>query len=566
MIVPTYTASAKNVTGVPGQAMSFKVPGGALSQGQVAEAQFLGKVSSTAASWGGAFYGMHSSAVTSKAVTGATKSLDAAALEAQSKDVLAPNKKDQPSGWFANKANSILATATGASWDPFVQRDIAGLVSSQITTRQRETNKLSRLRIVKHDQAFLADRERVLRDQVARTVPENWDGDIDTLPAHGQSAYYDLQKMRKKAAGQGTIDYLQEQKGSEEDRSYITKLAISKRMKASPTSGETQKLLGQLQDGTSWRMLTEDDRDVLEWKLHRQVLRQQGREAATAKQQQIEKRRQLTKTQNDNQSNLQVRIYQARNGIANALMPTVMEIAKTQLTPGARTALMTMMLNEYPRETDADYFLEIHSRLRVMETAGLTSEQLEEGVNALQDEVLKEVTKKHKSRINDADALAFSSVLRSVRQKKGQGSVIDSIEKDLRLTLKKTKMGNVQDRELANLYAGIAKATRVLYHEGGTEQEALEAALSTMGRTRLRSPYPKALPIAEKMGVPSQTRLWKLEDHEAATIWLMNNQGAFTGPAERDETYEQMQDILTAIHERQAALDAAKAKKKEKKN
>ena len=565
MIVPTYTASAKNITGVAGQAMTFKVPGGALSQGQVAEAQFYGKVSSTAAGWGSAFYGMHRSAVTSKAVTEATKSLDEVALESQKKDVLAKNEIDQPSGYFAHHAQLIATKAAAASWDPITQRDIASLVSSRVVTLQRETNKLSRLRIVQVDQSILADREQIYRDQIARTIPEEWDGNIDSLPAHGQSAYYDLQKMRKEAAGRGTISYVQEQKANTADLSYIAKLAVSKRMRASANSTETQKLLGQLQDGTSWRMLTEDDRDTLEWKLHRQVLRQQGKEAATAKQQQIEKRRQLTKTQNDNQSNLQVRIYQARNGIANALMPTVMEIAKTQLTPAARTALMTMMLNEYPRETDADYFLEIHSRLRVMETAGLTAEQLEEGVNALQDEVLKEVTKKHKSRINDADALAFSSVLRSVRQKKGQGSVIDSIEKDLRLTLKKTKMGNVQDRELPNLYAGISKATRVLYHEGGTEQEALEAALSTMGRTRLRSPYPKALPIAEKLGIPSQTRLWKLKDHEAATIWLMNNQGAFTGPAERDETYEQMQDILTAIHERQAALDAAKAKQKEKK-
>jgi len=563
MIVPTYTASAKNITGVAGQAMTFKVPGGALSQGQVAEAQFYGKVSSTAAGWGSAFYGMHRSAVTSKAVTEATASLDKVALAAQSKDVLAPNEIDQPSGFFAHHAQLIATKAAAASWDPITQRDIAGLVSSQITTRQRETNKLSRLRIVKHDQAFLADREEHLRDEVARSVPEKWDGDIDTLPAHGQSAYYDLQTMRKKAAGRGTIDHLQEQKGSKEDRSYITKLAIKKRLIAAKTSAETQDVLRTLQDGTSWPMLTNKDLQILELKAHRQSLVQQGKEAAAAKQAVVEQRRAKKNRQDRNENKLLVDIYAARN--KNHPMVPVGRVQNTDLDPAARRAIMAMLQDNLPKNTDTDYFNDIHDRLLDIELSGDEPDIMEDKLTALQKEVHGEVGKEFASKINMSDALAFSTQVRAIREKRGKGAALKLVYQQLEATIKKLDDGTIDGREMGRLNAGRAKARRVLYTEGGTQENAVSAGLEVMGFGREELFHPPALPVQSTFGIASNPKNWSEDDHLSVMQWISQNPTHFTSARERDQTLQQMEEIRHQILTLQGQAEQAQATRRAKK-
>jgi len=564
MIVPTYTATAKNVTGVSGQAMGFKIPGGALSQGQVAQAQLYSQGSDAAASFGKQFYAMHRSAVIGKQVAAATTAIDAAQIEASKKDVLSVYPDKTPGGYFANQAKIAMAKATAGSSDPITQSAIASQVSGLISTGQRQVNKTARIGVVQSRLADMSLRERWLRDRVSVGVPEGWDGDLAKLTPEAQEHFDELGKMRTVAAQQGLISYLDVQKGAEADNKLIGKLAVSKRMIAAETSQESAALLVQLRDGKSWRMLDDKDRDALEWRIHRQVLRQQNQEAAVAKQSVIAANKAEKKLFRDTADGLQRRILQARNNDPGAVMPTPAELYNAPLTVSARAALSKMALETTPSDTDADYFLEIHKRLRVIETNGLTPGELEEATSKLQEEIHAEVAKKHGSKINSSDALAFSNALRAAREKKGHGKVLARIEKDLRLTLQKSPMNKfISSAKLPALYNAIAKATRVLYSEGGTAVDALNAGLGILEFDKGTIPYPVALPPAAELGVGQSPEDWKRDEYNIAFEHVLQF-SEFRSARERDDTFNAMKEILEFIEGEEAKAAAAAAAKVKK--
>jgi len=175
--------------------------------------------------------------------------------------------------------------------------------------------------------------------------------------------------------------------------------------------------------------------------------------------------------------------------------------------------------------------------------------------------VIEEVAKKHGSRISGTDALAFSHTLRAVREKKGQGATLNRIEKDLRATLTKDKWGSIQGRKLPALYNAIAKATRVIYHEGGTPEQALEAGLSILEMADYVTPYPVALPQAGQLNIPVSPERWSRANYDTAMEWLDNNQSEFRSPTERDEAYAKMGEIQLLIETKEAKAAARGAKK-----
>ena len=90
MLVPKYTARANRVTGVSGQQMSFKVPGGALSQASVAQAQAYTQLSQQASQWGAVAYKMHRDTVVAGAVAKGKAGIDDAHNKSQRQDIADP--------------------------------------------------------------------------------------------------------------------------------------------------------------------------------------------------------------------------------------------------------------------------------------------------------------------------------------------------------------------------------------------------------------------------------------------------------------------------------------------
>ena len=336
MIVPTYVASAKTVTGVSGQPFGFKVPGGALSQGQVAEAQLYKQVSSDAASWGSTFYSMHRSSVISKEVLAATATLDAAAAEASKKDILSPDKAQTPSGWFAAQASKALSTAQVGTYDPITRSAITSAVGSLVGPRQRAVNKGSRVRIVSFQRGDFDTAEAAARKAAASFIPSNWNGDYDTLPPAGRTELDKLYNLRSKASGEGTISYAQAEEGERADLSALTALALSQRMVAAKTSDATEVLLKEVDSGKHWLNLTPKDRDKTAVKLDRQITRQLRSEAAGAKQAAIAAGKQEKRERGQNQSRFQVMILDAQRGKPGAVMPTIEQLGRANLEPTAR--------------------------------------------------------------------------------------------------------------------------------------------------------------------------------------------------------------------------------------
>ena len=550
MIVPTYTSTAKNVTGVAGQQFGFKIPAGALSQGQVAQAQLASKVSDTAASWGSAFYGMHRSAVIGKQVAAATKDLDDAQLKAGKQDPLAGTPDKTPGGYLAAQLPSILAKATGGTIDPWTKAAISARVSAQFQTRRREVNKATRIRIVQYEQGRVADRVDWLRDQVARTVPEDWDGTIDNLTADGQEHYDELDKMRTNAAEQGIITFKQARDGAKADRSYIGKLALSKRMTAATTSAESTMLLEKLRDGKSFRLLTGKDRDVVELRLHRQIVRQQSAENTAARQQEIARHKDKKRTRETNEGALLKAIYDYR--FNNGKLPSVNAVQKMELDPSARRSIMAMLLDETPDDTDPDYWQELADALLEIEESADAPDVVSENLNALQKQLHKEVAKGQASRINHSDVAAFISQIGDIRNGQGRGKALNNVYSTLRATLKQDPNGKLVDgRDAVRFFAARRKARRVLYKEGGTEEDALEAGLTILEKARgLYVYHPPALPLPQAFGVPVETRKWTLDDYDKVRGWVETNPQHFTRPEERDQTLKELDDIADAIHER----------------
>ena len=150
MIVPTYTNTAKNVTGVAGQQFGFKVPGGVLSAPMVAEANLYQNMSTVAGQAGGYFLQQYHNTAVSGAVNEAAPHLDSIAIAASQLNPMDKNPDLRPLNWYGRQSDVVLKEAQGASWWPATKAAISSQVGGLVKQQTRALKKETHIRVLSH--------------------------------------------------------------------------------------------------------------------------------------------------------------------------------------------------------------------------------------------------------------------------------------------------------------------------------------------------------------------------------------------------------------------------------
>ena len=210
MLVPTYTVDAKNLSGtggVSGRPMTFKIPGGALSQGYVAQAGVANTARDLAGQLSTKLYGMHADAVASEAMRVARRSVDATFEEARRMSPIGNGIL----GHFDDRVPQIRSAARDAAKNPMLRRRIDLQVAQYVTGRRAVLATDNTRRLVSHGVEFLnrAIDEQLQDAAIAGATGagySTWDGvDFAGLPAGVSDAIENIKLLLDGAVDSGLI-------------------------------------------------------------------------------------------------------------------------------------------------------------------------------------------------------------------------------------------------------------------------------------------------------------------------------------------------------------------------
>tara|TARA_R110000824_G_scaffold208948_1_gene394754 strand:+ start:373 stop:2094 length:1722 start_codon:yes stop_codon:yes gene_type:complete len=561
MLVPKYTAQANRVTGVAGQQMSFKVPGGALSQAAVAQGQAFNKVSQEAAQWGAVAYKMHRDTVVAGAVAKATASVDKALNESQTRDIADPKYAKKGGGilgFFNDAVTSITKTAGSTSFDPLTNNRISAAVAGYVAGQRRTLDRYNAGRLVDIAAANLsADREESIK-RAANGLSSNWDGDVLTLPIAVIEEIDNAEKAQLDAARIGVTTALKAGEANLTLRSEIAKYAVNAHNNSARTSNQTQTLIEQLDDPSNFIWLDPFDRQELKTRLEAKFFRLQTSENSAAAAKLTADERKLKQNQQINEMDLWQRIAEANDTDDPSAMPTRADLDNAVasqpnnrgLTTAAYSALSKIISQEGADASNPQFVNDVYADINAIASdSSLGKIERDNRIRAVVERSSAEIGRGVSSKITQSDHLNLNRYADAAIKEQ-------TFSEDHNRFLAFVKNGSAPiDRESKRLIneSDIFKQIEAVYTynqlraQGMPPMRAAIEALRRVGVTAtedgdgIKAPppfFPLALPA--EVGLPAKTGEWEPKDIKAARDWTFKNRAQLLG---RKKYFSLMNDI-----------------------
>lgn len=585
MLVPKYNAQAQRGTGVAGQQMSFKVPGGALSQAAVAQGKAFEQLSSEAAQWGAAAYKMHRDSVVSSAVAEGRAAVDAEFNEAQRQDIDNPlyvEKGGGILGYFNDKIATILKSKGSTSFDPITNRRISADLTQYAADRRKTLNTYNAGRLVDQRRAQInAQRSDAVR-RIANALPPDWDGNIETLPDSARVEYDNEVKRQLDAADVGIKTEVNAEKANRNLRSEITEYAVNTRISSARTTESVDQILGLLDNPDNFKHLKEQKRAALVDAAWRKYDRLLNAEYKNSERQRVKKSRDLRIRQQERATSVIARITRARETGDEEDMPDykdILYLAELDDGRGLKDGHLTMLLNmlddEGPAQTDSDFLNNLHMDVLDVQSENLSPEDAKRRIDAIIERSARQVGRGTLSRITIEDHLSFMKWAKTAS--KGELSSPEILNQ-----LKTVKKFAAEWDPKTNFYKDKRDGLKVIEAErfywlqlrrGATPSQAAMLALERVGvsmdptdkgvreRTDPRSAfipfYPVGLPAevgggpdGAMMPLPRSITQWEPSHVEASRQWVKENKTRDVmgrDDKERRQRYKRLMNDLDEI-------------------
>jgi hypothetical protein len=553
MIVPTYTNTAKNVTGVAGQQFGFKVPAGALSAGMVAEANLYQNVSTVAGQTGGYFMQQYHSAAVNGAYNEAAAQLDDLALESSNMDPTHPLSQHTPAGNYAAKSATILKQAQGKSWWPTTSTAIGSKVGAKAARDMATIKKQSNLRVLSQAKGELKTTIAGHMTELGMNLSPTWDGDPGTLTGRAWIAYNDAIYESSKAARANVQTFAEHEQVKRDVISEASVYAVGQRIRAADTWQDSEKLLAEVSDPKNWRKLKNEDRLALQKTIDAQITRQVRQEDSKFRREATERRRAKKDTQTKNYRAGMTKIIEWQLGTGAEV--TYDQIAGWEITPEAQSALQNMIEKKSPQQSNPAYVGGINKEL-VDIYAKTDPVEIQEDVNELMQSVNKVFANGRQSLINVSDYKTFFTRAMQLQKDKGMGAAlkelygqIDEVVRERARSLGDLGMAPEDFIRVQN--AREAAAQRFFQGGPAARREAFERAVNIMSDTAGMYPhgsykgpqYPTFLPLARNMFITTtDVTAWTPDDYSKAHFYL-TGKAAKLNPRQRDQSIIELDAI-----------------------
>lgn len=536
MQVPTYKATAKRSTGVSGQQMSFKVPGGALSQGQIAQAQGLEKISQAAAQWGAVSYGMHRNQVVAQALEKADASINNIFTEAQRKDINAQRDQDQPIGFFNGRGKQLLQESVMGIKDPFMKADIRTKLNTRLGDARRKLQTWNNATLIDQEQAGVTARTEQNIKKIAAFIPSDWNGKIENLPAEAQNFFLETVQMQENAVKQNIINYEEFEKFTRSFPSRLSKLSVEKRLLASRNSDDTELILRDVADPSKYTQLSPEDRQNLEETADRQMNRQIKKENAEGIRQEKQDAKTLKVEQKNTSDALYKQIIQSKTD-PNVEEPTIGQILEANVTQSQRETLLKALADEVPQEANSLYVAEYLQALNDIDNSNLYGTEVEKQLDAIEEELTIEFAKGLNSKLNTAALNTLRARIEAVRNEDGKSQDIRRMETFIKDASKKDAFGVVVNP--TQLSRALFRAQE-LYLKSGDRIASQNQAIREMKGTDLETLFlPRHVFIPT---VPSNIDNFK-KNKDTYLGQLYTKINKIENPKHRDEALRDLQEI-----------------------
>ncbi len=536
MQVPTYKATAKRSTGVSGQQMSFKVPGGALSQGQIAQSQGLEKISQAAAQWGAVSYGMHRNQVVGKAIEKADASINNIYTEAQRKDINAPRDQDQPIGFFNGRGKQLVQESVMGIKDPFIKADIRSKLNTRLGNARRKLQTWNNATLIDQAQASItANTEQNLK-KIAAFIPFDWNGKIENLPAEAQNFFLETVQMQENAVKQNIISYEKFEKFTRSFPSRLSKLSVEKRLLASRNSDDTELILRDLADSSKYTYLSAEDRQNLKETGDRKATRQISKENSEA----IKKDKQDAKILKSEQKNNSDALYKRliENQINSNSKPVTMdEILNANVSQQQREILRKIYNEETPSQSNMQYVANAFEELNAIDNDDDYAINVEESLDDFDDVLLAELAKGPDSQINITDYNNLKRRIDTIRNKDGLGPNIKLLEQFIEDSAPKSVLGTPLEPD--KLLLAKVKATEFFIQTGDTRAAQVRALQILLGK-KIKTIIPVRHIYTNN--IPTDIKDFK-KNLETNLFQLNTKAGLLTDPKKRDEALRDIENI-----------------------
>jgi len=590
MLVPKYTAQANRGTGVSGQQMSFKVPGGALSQAAVAQGQSYTQLSQQAAQWSAVAYKMHRDTVVAGAVAKATASVDEAFNESQKQDITDPKYADKGGGilgFFNDAVTSIAKTAGSTSFDPLTNRRISAEVAGYVAGQRRTLDRYNAGRLVDRANATLnSGRDDAIR-RAANALPSNWNGNEATLPTAVIKEIDDEEKRQADAAATGVKTAVSAGEANRNLRSEIAEYAVNTRITAAQTSEHMEELLDLLDDPKNFRWLDPDDRDRLVRSSRNKYQRFLNSEFRNEARERTAASQALKMRQSQRANGFYVQINRARQGGtdeagAPVSLPTSEAILQASLEDNGRglqdghvEMFMNMIENTGPRHSHQPFVADLHTQVLDILDEEIGSDEKARRINDVIDRAAKQAVQGPQSMITIEDHLSFVKWARGAA--KGQvntseiqryrGAVLGAVNpkneagfpEDPRNVLREVdamaffdlqvRRGSTPSQAAMDTLRRFGITTKPIEEDGGIDTTAPMAPYYPSG---IPSTVDSSVAGQPRLDLPSNPAKWDKNHVDAARQWMNANRAyqVFGRTAkERNQRFQRLARDLLRIEE-----------------
>lgn len=423
MLVPKYTAQAPKGTGVSGQPMSFKIPGGALSQAAVATGRAYDSLSDQAGQWGRKAYAMHRDIMVADAVGQGVSEIDAASTEAQRISIADPKYANAGGGpllaFFDERTNAILDRVGSTSRDPLTNRQIRTRLAGHVADRRRILGNYYAGRLVNESKARLAKKHGEDVISLANLIPHDWDGVVDTLPIAARVRIDAIGWEQSAAAETGFQTFTEAENTLSAMWGEIAQHSVSVRNISATTVAQTDDLLALVEDTNNFRGLDLADRD--RWIKELTAKSQQLISAEISAETRARAANNAARTERQNKRHT-VFVNQIIKAWENGGegMPTYLDISAVSaldgglgLPKGSVATLNAMIDKTGPTDSDPTFITEIHEAVYELMDQELDINSRRVAVNEVIDRAARQIGRGHESRITDEAYITFSKWARS---------------------------------------------------------------------------------------------------------------------------------------------------------
>jgi hypothetical protein len=590
MLVPKYERprprQAERVTGVAGQPMTFKIPGGALSQADVAKAASFDELASEAGKWGAAVYEMHRASVVAKEVAQGNAALSEVAIQAQRQDLSNPEWAEQGGsilGYYNYHANRILNSAGSSSIDPLTRKRITANLAGTVSRQTQTLNNYYAARLVDQRNAEINANQRESIRIISNYAPADWDGNPETLPNAARELFEQTVKEQLDAANTGIKDAVQAGNAISDLRSEITQHAVYARISALQTTEQVEQLQDLLDDPNNFRHLKLVVRkrvvDALQRK-HQSFLSKEFRDETRAR---TLAEKQLRIRQSQRATVLHTRISRARETGNPQDMPTWSDInylAEEDGGRGLKVGHQQMFLNLIddvgPTVSDGPFVSELYDEVGDIAAEGLSQEDTREAINAVIERSALQIAKGTLSRITIQDRLSFLKYANSVANKERDTSEENRFRNLVRLnSVPHDKFQLLVDPTDVFTQGEALRFYQLQIGRGAEPHEAFMLAMERVGITpesKDQPPaevfnkgpkpfYPVGVPgtVASPVGLPGtvgsmdlpdNTDAWEMRHVDAARLWVKRNKSQDVmgrTPVEKRDRYQRLMEEFLLI-------------------